>query len=87
MYLLRYADGRYYTGSSNKPEIRLARHQAGKATNHTKKRIPLELVYYEVFEKVQDAFKREKQVQGWSRKKKEALYNHSRKNHLFCPCP
>jgi putative endonuclease len=33
------------------------------------------LVYFEEFELVADAFKREKQVQGWGRKKKEALIN------------
>jgi len=30
-------------------------------------------VYFEKFEMVEEAFKREKQLQGWSRKKKEAL--------------
>ena len=40
---------------------------------HTQKRLPVKLVYFEEFDKVSDAFYREKQVQGWSRKKKEAL--------------
>jgi len=31
------------------------------------------LVYCEFYERVSDAFYREKQVQGWSRKKKQAL--------------
>ena len=31
------------------------------------------LVYYEEFQRIDEAFYREKQVQGWSRKKKEAL--------------
>jgi putative endonuclease len=35
--------------------------------------LPVELVYYEEFDRIDDAFYREKQVQGWSRKKKEAL--------------
>jgi putative endonuclease len=51
----------------------LAQHQAGEGANHTKKRLPVKLVYYEYFDRIQDAFYREKQVQGWSRKKKEAL--------------
>jgi len=33
------------------------------------------LVYYEEFQRIDEAFYREKQVQGWSRKKKEALIN------------
>jgi putative endonuclease len=49
------------------------KHQEGCGANHTAKRLPVRLVYYEFFEHVADAFYREKQVQGWSRKKKEAL--------------
>ncbi len=41
--------------------------------NHTAKRLPVKLVYAEEFERVADAFYREKQVQGWSRAKKMAL--------------
>jgi putative endonuclease len=33
----------------------------------------LKLVYYEEFRFIEEAFLREKQVQNWSRKKKEAL--------------
>jgi len=32
-------------------------------------------VYYEKYSRIDEAFYREKQVQGWSRKKKEALIN------------
>jgi putative endonuclease len=31
------------------------------------------LAYYEEFDRVEEAFKREKQVQGWSHAKKKAL--------------
>jgi putative endonuclease len=37
------------------------------------KKLPVKLVYYEEFQRIDEAFYREKQVQGWSRKKKEAL--------------
>src|SRR5699024_5367315 len=73
MYILECSDGSYYTGSTNDLERRLAQHQAGKGANHTKKRLPVKLVYYEEFQRVDKAYYREKQVQGWSRKKKEAL--------------
>ena len=33
------------------------------------------LVYCEEYERVTDAFYREKQVQGWARRKREALIN------------
>ena len=73
MYILECSDGSYYTGSTNNLELRLQQHQAGEGANHTKKRLPVTLVYYEQYERIDEAFFREKQVQGWSRKKKEAL--------------
>ncbi|MDQ0064435.1 GIY-YIG nuclease family protein [Chryseobacterium lathyri] len=47
----------------------------GEGSNHTKNRLPVKLIYYEEYECIDLAFYREKQVQGWSRKKKEALIN------------
>jgi putative endonuclease len=73
MYILRCSDDSYYTGSTNNLELRLAQHQAGEGANHTKKHLPVTLVYFEEFARIDEAFYREKQVQGWSRKKKEAL--------------
>lgn len=75
MYILECSDGSYYTGSTNNLELRLSQHQNGEGANHTKKRLPVKLVYFEEFERIDEAFYREKQVQGWSRKKKEALIN------------
>ena len=75
MYILECADGSYYTGSTNNLELRLAQHQNGKGANHTKKRLPVKLMYFEEYQRIDEAFYREKQVQGWSRKKKEALIN------------
>jgi putative endonuclease len=73
MYILLCSDGSYYTGSTKNLELRLAQHQSGQGANHTRKRLPFKLVYYEVFNRIDEAFYREKQVQGWSRSKKEAL--------------
>jgi putative endonuclease len=73
MYILLCSNGHYYTGSTNDLERRLIEHQNGEGANFTRKHLPVELVYYEEFDRIDDAFYREKQVQGWSRKKKEAL--------------
>ena len=75
MYILECANGAYYTGSTNNLELRLQQHQNGEGANFTKKNLPVKLVYFEEFQRVDEAFYREKQVQGWSRKKKEALIN------------
>lgn len=73
MYMLECADGSYYTGSTWSLEKRVEQHQRGIGANHTAKRLPVKLVYYEEFARIADAYEREKQVQGWSRKKKQAL--------------
>ncbi len=73
MYILLCSDGSYYTGSTNDINRRLKQHQMGEGANYTKKRLPVELLYYEEYERIDAAFYREKQVQGWSRKKKQAL--------------
>ncbi len=73
MYILECVDKTYYVGSTNNLELRLTQHQNGEGANHTKKRLPVKLIYYEEFQRIDFAFYREKQVQGWCRKKKEAL--------------
>lgn len=75
VYILQCSNGQYYTGSTKNIEKRLAEHQAGVGANFTKKHRQVKLVYYETFQRVEEAFLREKQIQGWSRKKKEALIN------------
>ena len=76
IYILKCSDGSYYTGSTVNLESRVYQHQQGKGANFTKTRLPVELVFYEEYDSIVDAFHREKQIQGWSRKKKEALINH-----------
>ncbi|MBU0476018.1 MAG: GIY-YIG nuclease family protein [Bacteroidetes bacterium] len=87
VYILECADGSYYTGSTNDLERRLLEHQSGEGANHTKIRQPIKLVYSKEFSKVSEAFYREKQIQKWSRKKKEALINNNcNKLHELSEC-
>jgi putative endonuclease len=75
MYILECADGSYYVGSTRDLDRRIHQHQEGLGARYTSKRLPVRLVYGEEYERVSDAFFREKQVQGWSRAKREALIN------------
>ena len=75
MYILKCSDGTYYTGSTKDLFRRLEQHQSGEGANYTAKRLPVKLVYYEVYDRIDYAFNREKQIQKWTRKKKEALIN------------
>ncbi len=73
MYILECGDGSYYTGSTQDLKRRLWEHQNYKGANYTKKKQPLKLVYYEEYSRIDEAFYREKQVQGWRHEKKKAL--------------
>ncbi len=76
VYILKCSDKSYYTGVTNDLERRLAEHQAGIIKEaYTHSRRPLTLVFYTSFNDINQAIAFEKQVKGWSRKKKEALIN------------
>ena len=87
MYILECSDGSYYTGSTKNLDLRLWQHRNGEGANHTKKRLPVKLVYFEKYSRIDEAFYREKQVQGWSRAKKEALISNApEKLHKLAEC-
>ncbi len=69
------ADGSYYVGSTKNLERRIFEHQQGLGAKYTSNRLPVKLVYGEEYDRVADAYAREKQVQGWRRAKREALIN------------
>ena len=59
---------------TNDIERRVLQHKAGRAKdNYTSTRLPIELVWYVQCENPTEAIKIEKQIKGWTRKKKEAL--------------
>ena len=72
-YILRCNDGSYYTGHTDDLEVRLAQHKTGALGGYTAKRLPVELVWSDTFPTRDEAFAAERQIQGWSRAKKEAL--------------
>jgi len=73
MYILKCSDDSFYTGSTKYLHRRIEQHNKGEGANYTKRRLPVELIYYEEYERIDTAFYREKQVQRWSRNKKIAL--------------
>ena len=75
MYILQCRDNSYYVGSTTNLPLRIEEHNQGIGAEYTKHRLPVKLVYYEECFSIKEAFLREKQVQGWSRKKREALIN------------
>ena len=87
VYILECSNGRYYTRSTKDLEKRLSEHWNGQGSNFTQKNPPVQLIYVEVFMRIDKAFYREKQIQGWCRRKKEALINGEyNKLHEFAEC-
>src|SRR4030095_920381 len=74
VYIIECKDWSYYTGVGNDIERRLWEHNTGHEEScYTFSRRPVELKYFEIFTDVNQAIAREKQLKGWSGKKKQAL--------------
>ena len=73
VYILECSDRSYYVGSTTDLAARLAQHELGLGAAYTARRRPVRLVWAMEFESVVDAFAVEKQVQNWSRAKRQAL--------------
>lgn len=71
-YILKLANGAYYVGSTFSLKNRLQEHNAG-LDFYTKAHLPVELIYFEEYPTKEEAARREYQLKGWSRAKKEAL--------------
>jgi len=75
VYILRCNEGSYYVGIATDPKDRVKEHNAGQGSSFTNKRRPVKLVYSEEHETYASARKRETQLKGWRREKKEWLIN------------
>ena len=73
VYIIRCADGSYYTGHTDNLERRLGMHADGEIPGYTSTRRPVELVYSQECTTRTEALSAELQIKGWSRAKKEAL--------------
>lgn len=75
VYIVECSDGSYYTGVTNDLELRLIQHNSEENfKSYTFSRKPVVLKYYEHYNDISNAIAREKQIKGWTRKKKEALF-------------
>ena len=73
VYIVRCADGALYIGETGDLDLRLLRHNEGRASAFTAGRRPVALVYSEQYPTRQAALPRERQLKRWTRAKKEAL--------------
>lgn len=72
-YVVQCCDGTYYTGWTSNLEKRIETHNKKKGAKYTRSRVPIKLMYYEIFETKKEAMQREYQIKQMTRKQKEKL--------------
>jgi putative endonuclease len=77
VYILTSRSGTLYIGITGYIDRRISQHKMDSIESFTKKYKVHRLVYYETFDYVLNAIRREKQLKGWRREKKIALIEKS----------
>lgn len=80
LYLILCDNKSIYTGVTNNIKRRLNEHKTKSGGRHTKLHPAVELLRIEEFPTKQEALKREKQIKGWNRGKKENLIKYGHPN-------
>lgn len=73
MYILKCRDGSYYVGHTDDLEKRIDEHNRKVYGGYTSTRLPIELVFAEMYLTRDEAFDTEQKIKKWTREKKEAL--------------
>lgn len=74
VYIAKAYTGRFYTGITTNDKKRINKHNSGDGARFAKQQGPFELVYTSSeFPNKSEARKREIQIKGWSKEKKEKL--------------
>ena len=77
VYILTSNSGTLYTGVTNNLQRRIYEHKNKLIEGFTKKYNVTRLVHFETFSDANDAIRREKQIKGWTRRKKIVLIESS----------
>ncbi len=73
-YIVKCSDGSFYTGITNDLQRRLEEHNSNKnPSSYTSNKRPVALQWFEAYTNPNEAIRIEKQIKGWSRRKKIAL--------------
>ncbi|WDH78856.1 GIY-YIG nuclease family protein [Microbacterium esteraromaticum] len=72
-YVLRCSDGTFYVGSTKDLDARVQTHAQGMGSDYTSCRLPVTLVWWAEFDRIDEAFALEKRMQGWSHAKRLAF--------------
>ena len=72
-YIILTSNNKYYVGHTKSLLDRLNYHQNDKGAKFLVKNKPLKIVWHQEFNNKLEAIRREKQIKGWKREKKESL--------------
>lgn len=72
-YIVKCADGTFYTGYTNDLDNRIKTHNEGKGAKYTRTRRPVELVYFEEYPTKEEAMSREWYIKQLTRSEKKEL--------------
>lgn len=73
VYILEASNGQYYSGYTTDLKRRIEQHKNGKGSKFVRGFGFKKLLYHESFSDKSSALRREAELKGWSRAKKEAL--------------
>ena len=80
VYIVRCTDGSFYTGYARDPKARTRAHNTGRGARYTSGRRPVRLVYWEAWETLSEALRREYELKQWPRARKQALVRDARRS-------
>jgi len=72
-YIILCDNNKYYVGHSSDVNRRLNRHLHKNGAKFTAQNIPIKILWKQEFNTEIEAIRREKQIKGWNRAKKENL--------------
>ncbi|EKD56021.1 MAG: tRNA/rRNA methyltransferase [uncultured bacterium] len=75
VYIILCDNNRYYVGHTNNLESRFSRHLQKTGAKFTAQNKPIKILWQQEFNSEIEAIKREKQIKGWTKAKKEKLIN------------
>ena len=73
LYIVECIDGSLYTGITTNPTRRIREHNLGIGAKSLKGKLPVKLVYSEVYRSQNEARKREEAIKSWKREYKLKL--------------
>lgn len=85
-YIVECRDGSLYTGWTNDIVKRIENHNNGSGAKYTRSRLPVRLVYYEVYSTKKEAMQREYAIKQLTKADKQALILQNMTEELKMQC-